>query len=156
MQSDLMTLLKAVLAGRGMSPASPMAMQTQAQPMTAAPMAAPVGGVQAGGPMLPMAGEQQTHGNDGETPNVNPGVADGGDGGGQGGGAGNNQRLSHFEMKMRQIANKGPTAYTNAIEKNLGFRKPTIGYGKADPSTFRTGMTQNLSDVLNGTQPKTY
>lgn len=163
MDQNMMALLASILAGKGPGlsgagtqqpapAAAPMQPQMQKPAMAVSRTAGPQ-------PQSLIGTRPGEHGND-------PGmVGSGGNGGGnptgdkddgKGGRSGNNQRLSAFEKKMRQIGNQGPTAYTNAIEKNLGFRKPTIGYGKADPSSFATGMTQSLSDVLTGTQPKIY
>ena len=166
MDQNMMALLASILAGKGQglsgggtqqsapaaAPMQPMQPQMQKPAMAVSRTAGPQ-------PQSVIGTRPGEHGND-------PGMVFGGDNGGgnpngdkgdgKGGQSGNNQRLSAFEKKMRQIGNKGPTAYTNAIEKNLGFRKPTIGYGKADPSSFATGMTQSLSDVLTGTQPKMY
>lgn len=154
MNQNLMALLTTVLSGQnqplsGQPRPAPMPMQPQpAQPMMAR-------GAQGG--MLQMPGVRQNeHGNDGYVPGTGPGGNDTGPntstGNGHGGKAEDNRRLSAFERKMREIANKGPKAYTPAIKKNLGFGQPTIGYGKADPSSFKTGMADSLAGVL-GSNP---
>jgi hypothetical protein len=162
MNPDMMALLKSILSGQGMSgtqrPAAPMQtpMQPQMQrpqmPMTAQqPMQMPATS------LLPMAASEQHDGRPdlGVTPGIDQGLNDGrGDNGGDGKGGGDHGRganLSKFEELMRKIANKGPRAYTKPIEKNIGVNKITPGYGKADPSTGRTGMADSLASVLNGT-----
>lgn len=165
MDQNLMALLSAVLSGQkaplsGQQSQAPMQTQAMqpmpapmAQPMMPAQQSAAMGQGYTGGPMRPLASEQNDHGNDGGiTPGVDPGTDDGGGkGDGKGGKGNNNDRLSRFEKQMRKIGNKGPRAYTNAIEKNLGFNEPTVGYGKTDPSTFKTGMANSLASVLTGT-----
>lgn len=154
MDQNLMALLASVLSGRGQGlsggmqarpqpMAQPMA-QTTARPMTV--QSQPMTGVR------PMAGEQPDHGpfTDGDT---------GHDGGGdkdkdKGGGGGNGGNLSWFEKKMREIGRKGPTAYPKYMQKNLGMNKPTIGYGKADPSTFKTGMASALTGIPDPNAPQ--
>jgi len=160
MQNDLMALLTAVLSGQGMAKQSPAPMQPMAAQQPMQPMAKPMMPRQPAPQML-IGTRPGEHGNDGGIPGAGPGTDNGNGNGtpddGKGGGKGNNNaRLSHFERQMRRIGNKGPTAYTNAMEKNLGMRKPTIGYGGKDPSAFRTGMMDSLADVLTGTPPKTF
>lgn len=164
MNQNMMALLSSILAGKG-APMSGMASQpapaaAPMQPQMQKPATA-VNRVAAPQPQSLIGTRPGEHGNDPDL--VIDGSGNGGGnptgdkGDGKGGGKGNNNaRLSDFERQMRRIGNKGPQAYSNAIEKNLGFRKPTIGYGAKDPSEFRTGMTQGLSDVLMGTQPKIY
>lgn len=169
MNPDMMALLKSILSGQGMSgtqqPAAPMQAPMQApmaaQPQMQAPqmpMAAQRQPIQMPGTsLLPMAANEQhdTGQGTGVTPGVDQGLDDGsGNNGGDGKGGGDHGRganLSKFERRMREIANRGPHAYTQAIKKNLGFREITPGYGKADPSKFKTGMADSLASVLTGT-----
>lgn len=153
MDQNLMTLLAAVLSGQGKSFTGQQQPAPAQQPMMAAkPAASPM---MQPGPQQAVGMRPGEHGND-QPPSVNPGLNDGGgkggDGGngGHGGRAGNNQRLSHFERQMRRIGNKGPQAYTKQIEKNLGFKEITPGYGGTNPSSMKTGMATSLANVLTG------
>jgi hypothetical protein len=158
MDQNLMALLTQVLSGQG-QPLSGQQRQASMQMPAQQPMRQPqqmpaqqqpvVGQGYRAPTMLPMAGEQPDHG-----PFDDPN--DGGNGGGDkdkdgNGGKGKGPNLSWFERKMREIGRKGPTAYPKYIEKNLGMNKPTVGYGKTDPSTFKTGMASSLASVLTGT-----
>lgn len=159
MNPDMMAILKSILSGQGLSgsktPAAPMQMPVQ-MPMQPQPqMQAPQMAMAAQrAPLIPMsANEQPDHAGPGDWPNPDLGDGHGGDGGDGKGGHGDHGKgsnLSKFELLMRQIASKGPRAYTHAIDKNLGANKITPGYGKTDPSTFKTGMADSLANVLTG------
>lgn len=151
MDQNMMTLLAALLSGRN-QPLSGQPKQAQMQmPAMPAQQQPAAGQGYRTTTMMPMASERPDHG-----PNL-PGDHDGGgnngDGDKNGNGGGRNRNLSRFERKMREIGQKGPKAYPKYIEKNLDLNKPTIGYGKKEPSAFATGMATALTGIPAPSQP---
>lgn len=139
MEQNMLTLLTSILSGQ--SPAAGRMQQPVQTPTNAMPR-------------IPMRSERPDHGNSGHNDNPNS-DGDGGDkpGGGKGGGNGSN--LSDFEKLMNRIAARGPKAFTKPMQHNVGIGQPTIGYGKADPSSFKTGMATVLSGVPTPTPTPT-